>query len=84
VARASSTVEHRLVLDLAALVAGLHRAEDAAAVGDAVELGEHGFLDQVGELVDDEAALQGVLVARESPLLVDDHLDGQRPADGFL
>jgi hypothetical protein len=44
------------------LVAGLHGAEDAAAVGDAVELGEDGLLDEVGELVDDEAALQRVLV----------------------
>jgi hypothetical protein len=46
-------VDHRLVLDLAALVAGLHRTEDAAPVGDALELDEHGLLDEVGELVDD-------------------------------
>jgi hypothetical protein len=31
-------VEHRLVLDPAALVAGLHRAQHAAALGDPVEL----------------------------------------------
>jgi hypothetical protein len=31
-------VEHRLVLDAAALVAGLHRAEDAAALADPLEL----------------------------------------------
>jgi hypothetical protein len=77
-------VEHRLVLDAAALVAGLHGAEHAAAVGDALELGEHRLLDQVGELVDDEGALERVLVHRQAPLLVDDHLDGQGPADRLL
>ena len=61
-------VEHRLVLDPPALVAGLHRAEHAAALGDAVELGEHGLLDEVGELLDDERALQRVLVRRQPPL----------------
>src|SRR6187200_285442 len=67
-------VEHRLVLDPPALVAGLHRPEHPAPLGDPVELGEHGGLDQVGELVDDEGALQRVLVDRETPLLGDDHL----------
>jgi hypothetical protein len=52
-------VEHRLVLDAAALVAGLHGAEHAAARVEALELGQHRLLDQVGELLDDEAALQG-------------------------
>ena len=60
-------VEHRLVLDPPALVAGLHRAQHAAALGDAVELGEHGLLDEVGELVDDERALQRVLVQPTAP-----------------
>ena len=77
-------VEHRLVLDPAALVAGLHRAEHAAALGDAVELGEHRLLDEVGQLLDDEAALQRVLVHGQAPLLVDDQLDRQRPAHRLL
>jgi hypothetical protein len=75
-------VAHRLVLDASALVAGLHRPEHPATVGDPVELGEHGLLDQIGELVDDRSTLQRVLVLRQTPLLVDDHLDRQRPADG--
>lgn len=65
-------VEHRLVLDAAALVAGLHRAEDAAALGDPLELEEYGFFDQIGELIDDERSLQRILVHREAPLAVDD------------
>jgi hypothetical protein len=43
-------VEQRLLLDLAALIAGLHRAEHAAALGDRVELLQHRLLDQVGQL----------------------------------
>ena len=73
-------VEHRLVLDPAALVAGLHRAEDAAALGDLVELLEHGLLDEVGQLVDDERALERVLVDGQAPLTVDDELDREGPA----
>src|SRR5580692_12941005 len=60
-------VQHRLVLDLAALVAGLHRAEHAAAGADRLELAQHRLLDQVGQLVDDERALQRVLVGRQAP-----------------
>jgi hypothetical protein len=39
-------VVERLFLDLAALVHRLHRAEHAAALGQAIELGEHGLLDE--------------------------------------
>ena len=74
-------VEHRLVLDAAPLVAGLHGAEHAAPLAEPLQLGQDGLLDQVGELLDGEAALEGVLVAGQAPLLVDDHLDGQGPAD---
>jgi hypothetical protein len=52
-------VVQRLVLDLAALVAGLHRAQHAAALGDRLELLQHRLLDQVGQLVDDEAPWLG-------------------------
>ena len=41
----ASFVVHRLVLDPSALIAGLHRPEDSAAVGDAVELVEDRALD---------------------------------------
>ena len=70
----------RLVLDPASLVAGLHRSEHATACRDRLELGEDRFLDEVGQLVDDEAALQRVLVHGEPPLAVDDELDGERLA----
>ena len=39
-------VVHRLFLDLAALVAGLHRAQHAAALGDRLELLQHRLLDR--------------------------------------
>ncbi len=55
-------VEQRLVLDLAALVAGFHGAEDAAAFGEPVEFGEDGRFDEVGEFVDEVGALLRVLV----------------------
>src|SRR3546814_7235068 len=51
-------VVHRLFLDLAALVHGVHGAEDAAALADGFELLVDGFLDQVGEVLDGEAALR--------------------------
>lgn len=76
-------VEHGFVLDAAALLAGFHRSEDAAAFGDAVELGEDGFFDEVGELVDDEGALERVFGAGKAPFGVDDHLDGQGAAHGL-
>ena len=40
-------VEHRLLLDLAALVHALHRAEHTAAVRDPLELQQHGLFHQV-------------------------------------
>jgi hypothetical protein len=73
-------VVHALFLDLAALVAGLHRAQHAAAVGDLLELGQHRFFHQFGQLVDDEGALVGVLVLGQAPLAVDDQLDRHRAA----
>jgi hypothetical protein len=48
--------------------------------GDGFEFLEHGFFDQVGQLVDDEGALVRVLVLRQAPLAVDDQLDGHRAA----
>ena len=77
-------VVHRLFLDLAALVAGLHRAQNPAALGDRLELLQHRFFDEVGELVDDERALVRVLVLRQAPLAVDDELDRHRAAHRFL
>src|SRR5258706_3766436 len=60
-------VVHRLFLDLAALVAGLHGAQHAAALCDALEFGKHRLLDQLGQLVDDERALVRILVLRQAP-----------------
>ena len=70
-------------LDLAALVAGFHGAQHAAAFGDAVEFGQNGLFHQVGEFVHDEAALLGIFIFRQAPLPVDDHLDGQGTAHRF-
>jgi hypothetical protein len=77
-------VVERLLLDLAALVAGLHRAEHAAALADRLELLEDRLLDEVGQVVDDEAALARVLVLREPPFAVDDELDRHRAAHALL
>ena len=52
-------VVHALFLDLAALVAGFHGPEHAAAVGDLLELGQNGLFHQFGEFLDDEGALVG-------------------------
>ena len=65
----------RLVLDLAALVAGFHGAQHAAALGDALELGQHGFFHQLGQFLDDEGALVRVFVLGQAPFAVDDELD---------
>src|SRR5690606_21214704 len=73
-------VEEALLLDLAALVHGLHRAEHAAAQIERLELLEHGFLDEVRELLDERAALPRVLVLREAELAVDDELNRERAA----
>jgi len=54
-------VVHRLVLNLAALVHRVHRAEHTAAFGDALEFLVDGFLDQVGQLIDDETSSPWIL-----------------------
>ncbi|MCW0416172.1 hypothetical protein NB689_001926 [Xanthomonas sacchari] len=77
-------VVQALFLDLAALVHGVHRAEHATALADRLELLVHRFFHQVGELLDDEAALPGVLAEVQPQLLVDDHLDRHRAAHAFL
>lgn len=73
-------VVQRLFLDLAALVHGVHGAQHAAALADGFELPVDGLFHQVGQLVDDEAALPGVLAEVQPQLLVDDHLDGHGAA----
>ena len=77
-------VGHRLILDFAALVHGVHRAEHAAALADGFEFLVDGFLDDIGEFVDDEAALPGVLAEVEAEFLVDDHLDRDRATHAFF
>jgi hypothetical protein len=54
-------VVEAFLLDLAALVHGVHGAEHAAALADRLELLVHGLFDQVGQRLGDEAALPGVL-----------------------
>lgn len=77
-------VVQALFLDLAALVHGVHGAQHAAALADGFELLVHGLFHQVGELVDHEAALPGVLVEVQAQLFVDDHLDGHGAAHAFF
>src|SRR5438445_5917710 len=67
-------VVERLFLDLAALVAGLHGAEHAAAAGDRLELLQHRLLDEIGELLEQERALVRDLVLRHPPFSFDDLL----------
>lgn len=77
-------VVHRLFLDLAALVHGVHGAEHAAALADGFELLVHGFFHDVGEVLDRETALPRVLVEIQAQLFVDDHLDRHRAAHAFF
>ena len=74
----------RLFLDLAALIAGFHRAEHAAARRDRVEFLEHRLFHQVGEFINDEGTLIGVLVSGHAEFAVDDELDRHRPAHAFF
>jgi len=50
-------VVHGLVLNPAALVAGLHCAQHATALGNALELQQHRFFQQFGQFFNDEGAL---------------------------
>ena len=47
-----------------------------------VDVQRHGFLDQVGERVEREGSLPGVLRLVEPEFLVDDQLDRHRAAEG--
>src|SRR6056297_1825933 len=80
----AALVVQALVLDLAALVHRVHGAQHTATLGDALELLVDGLLHQVGELVDDERALPGVLAVVQAQLPVDDELDGHRPPHRLL
>src|SRR5690606_171816 len=73
-----------LFLDTTALIPCLHGAQYAPALADALKLLVDGLLDEIGELLDDERALQWILVLVEPKLLVDDQLDGKRAPDGFF
>ena len=76
----SHLVGHALVLNLAALIACLHRAQDAAALGDTVELLQDSFFEELGQFFDDETTLAGVFIFRQAPLAVDDELNGHGTA----
>ncbi len=77
-------VQHRLFLDLAALIAGFHRAQHAAALGDALEFPQHRLFHHVGQFLDDEAALVRILVLGQTPFAIDDQLDRQRAPHRFI
>ena len=80
----SVLVDHRFFLDLAALVASLHRSEHASALGDRFELLQHRFFDQIGQLLDDERALVRILILSQTPFLVDHELDRHSAAHRLL
>jgi hypothetical protein len=44
----------------------LHRTEHTAPFGDAIEFHEDGLFHQIGQFLDDEGALQGILVLGQS------------------
>jgi hypothetical protein len=73
-------VVHRLFLDLAALVAGLHRAEHAAALGDALELLQHRSSTSSVSSSMMNAPWFGFSFFARPPLAVDDQLDRHRAA----
>ena len=77
-------VVHALVLDAPALVAGFHRAQHAASLGNALEFHQHRLFQQLGEFFDDERALRRVLVLGQAPFAVDDELDRHCPAHGIF
>ena len=54
--------------------------QNAATFGDALELDQHRFLQQFGQLFDDESALVRVFVFRQAPFAIDDQLDGHGAA----
>ncbi len=56
-----------LFLDLATLVHGLHRAQNAAAFGEPFELLVDRFFHQIGQLIDGERTLQRVLDSCSDP-----------------
>ena len=72
------------LLDLATLIASFHGTEHPAALAQAIKFSQYRFLDQVGQLLDDETALAGVLVACQPPLAADNELDGKCPTHGIL
>ena len=74
-------VVHRLVLNALALVASFHRAQHAAAPGDAFKLLQHRPFKQLDQLVDDESALGWIFVFGQAPFAVDDELNRHGAAD---
>ena len=62
-------VVERLFLDLAALVAGLHRAEHATAARDRFELLQHPLFDEIGELVEEAVLAEFERIAERGGVL---------------
>src|SRR5690606_22603522 len=70
-------VVERLLLDASPLVLAFHGAQHPTARVDPVELRQHRLFHQVRQLLDDERALEWVLVLGQAELPVDDELDGE-------
>ena len=77
-------VVHRLLLNLASLVHGLHRSEHATALVNAVKFQKNSVFDQVGKLFDDKGTLNRILVFGQAKFLVDNQLNGHRTAHTFF
>ena len=71
-------------LNLAALVHGFHSAQHAPPLGDAVKLQQNGLFHQFGEFINDESALERILVFGQPQFVVDDELYGHGAAHRFL
>ena len=70
-----------LLLDPAPLVHGFHGAKHAPAFRYPFKFQHDGFFHEVGQLLDNEGPLQRILIFCQSQFVVDNHLDGHRPAD---
>ncbi len=73
-------VVERLILDLGALILGLHGAQNTLAVAYAFELLENRLLYCIREPVHEERSLEPVLIHGKTELAIDDHLYGHGAA----
>ena len=72
-------VVHRFVLDFASLITCFHRAEHTASFGNTLKFFKHCLFDQIGQLINDEAALIRILILGQTPFVVNNQLNRKRP-----